>query len=279
MKELLDGIKVVNLAVNLPGPACARRLQQLGAQVVKVEPPSGDPLKVNYNMTEWYTELAAGQEIVTLNLKDTEQRGQLDRLLAEADLLITANRPAALERLGLGWDELHRKYPNLCQVAIVGYPPPYENEPGHDLTYQAKIGLLTPPQMPRTLIADMAGAEIAASEALALLLARQRGQEGGYATVALSDAADFMGEPYRIGFTLPGSMVGGGLPEYNLYEANDGCIAVAALEPHFRAALEEALDFESRDPEEWRPIFAMKSAAEWEEWAKEFDLPIVAVRQ
>lgn len=215
---------------------------------------------------------------MTLDLKSEKDMESLDRRLEKADLLITASRPAALERLGLGWEELHKKFPNLCQVAIVGYPPPHDNEPGHDLTYQAKIGLLTPPNMPRTLIADMAGAEIASSEALALLLAKQRGQEAGYAMVALSDAADYMAEPFRIGFTASGTMVGGGLPEYNLYETSDGWLAVAALEPHFRAAMEKALDFDSRDPEDWKPIFAKKSALEWEEWAKEFDLPILAVR-
>jgi crotonobetainyl-CoA:carnitine CoA-transferase CaiB-like acyl-CoA transferase len=275
--KLLDGINVVNLAVNLPGPACGRRLHKLGAQVVKVEPPIGDPMF--HFMPEWHAEMSDGQEIITLDLKSPSDREKLDRRLENADLLITANRPSALKRLGLGWDELHAKFPNLCQVAIVGYPAPHEDEPGHDLTYQAKIGLLTPPQMPRTLIADMAGAEIAASEALALLLAKQRGQEAGYAMVALSDAADYMGEPYRIGFTKPETMVGGSLPEYNLYEANDGWVAVAALEPHFRSALEKALDFDSRNPDDWRPIFAKKSAAEWETWAKDFDLPIVAVKQ
>lgn len=275
--KLLDGIKVVNLAINLPGPAAGRRLQKLGAQVVKVEPPGGDPMF--HFMPEWHAEMAKGQEIVTLDLKDADQRGSLDKLLAEADLLITATRPAALERLGLGWDELHLKCPNLCQVAIVGYPPPYDNAPGHDLTYQAKLGLLTPPQMPRTLIADMAGAEIAASEALALLLAKERGQEAGYAMVALSEAAAYMSEPFRIGFTAPGTMVGGGLPEYNLYEASDGWIAVAALEPHFKVAMEKALNFEPKSPDELRPIFVKKRATEWEEWAKELDLPIVAVKQ
>ncbi len=275
--KLLEGIKVVNLAVNLPGPAAARRLNRLGAEVIKVEPPSGDPMF--HYLPEWHAQMAEGQQIVTLDLKVTEQRTELDSLLAEADLLITANRPAALERLGLGWEELHQKFPNLCQVAIVGYPAPHENEPGHDMTYQAKIGLLDPPKLPRVLLADMAGAEMAATEALALLLAKQRGQEAGYAMVALSDAADYMGEPFRVGFTKPGGIVTGALPEYNLYETSDGWIAVAALEPHFRKGLEQALQFESRDPEEWRPIFASKSAAEWEEWAKQYDLPIVVVKQ
>ena len=64
-------------------------------------------------LPEWYASMVEGQEIVTLNLKDAQQRRKLDQLLAEADLLIAANRPAALERLGLGWDELHQNFPSL----------------------------------------------------------------------------------------------------------------------------------------------------------------------
>jgi alpha-methylacyl-CoA racemase len=273
--KLLDGIKVVNLAVNLPGPAAARRFLQLGAHVVKVEPPMGDPM-VNYS-AKWYVELNTGQEIMVLNLKSSDDRKQLDLLLEQADLLITANRPAALERLGLGWEKLHEQFPNLCQVAIVGYPSPMENEPGHDLTYQAKIGLLTPPQMPRTLIADMAGAEKAVSEALALLWAREKGQGGGYRMIALSEAADYMAEPWTVGFTAPEAMVGGALPEYNLYEASDGWVAVAALEPHFSKALFAALECVPENSEELRPLFKSRSARAWEDWAKERDLPVVAV--
>jgi alpha-methylacyl-CoA racemase len=274
--NLLNGIKVVNLAVNLPGPAAARRFLQMGAQVIKVEPPSGDPM-VHYHAS-WYEELNRGQEIITLNLKSADDLERLDETLATADLLITANRPAALERLGLGWESLHQKFPQLCQVAIVGYPSPMENEPGHDLTYQAKIGLLTPPQMPRTLIADMAGAEKAVSEALALLWARDKGQGGGYRMIALSEAADYMAEPWTVGFTAPEAMVGGALPEYNLYESSDGWVAVAALEPHFSKALFSALDCPGSDIERMRSLFKNKTAKEWEVWAKERDLPVVAVK-
>jgi alpha-methylacyl-CoA racemase len=274
--NLLNGIKVVNLAVNLPGPAAARRFLQMGAQVIKVEPPSGDPM-VHYHAS-WYEELNRGQEIITLNLKSADDLERLDETLATADLLITANRPAALERLGLGWESLHQKFPQLCQVAIVGYPSPMENEPGHDLTYQAKIGLLTPPQMPRTLIADMAGAEKAVSEALALLWARDKGQGGGYRMIALSEAADYMAEPWTVGFTAPEAMVGGALPEYNLYESSDGWVAVAALEPHFSKALFSALDCPGSDIEKLRSLFKSKTAKEWEVWAKERDLPVVAVK-
>lgn len=272
--KVLEGMRVLNLAANLPGPAAARRLGELGTSVIKVEAPAGDPMEL-YN-ADWYRDMARGQEVVRLDLKASGDRARLDALLAETDLLITATRPAALERLGLGWTTLHDKYPRLCQVSIVGYPSPRDNEAGHDLTYQASLGLLLPPHMPRTLLADMAGAEQTASAALALLLGRERGQGGGYAEVALSDAAAAMAEPLRYGCTAPGALLGGGIPEYNLYQASEGWVALAALEPHFKKRTEEALGISSA--EQYRNAFATKSAAEWEEWGQQLDIPIVAVK-
>lgn len=272
---MLKGLRVINMSVNVPGPAAAHRLQMLGAEVVKVEPPTGDPLK--YACPEWYEKLSAGTRIVRVDLKAPEERSTLDQLLSQADLLITANRPSALDRLGMGWTNLHCNFSRLCHVAIVGYPHPNENEPGHDLTYLAKSGLLTPPQLPKTLIADMVGAEKAACEGLALLLARERGGAAGYAQVALSEAAKYMSEPLEAGITTPGSILGGGLPEYNIYEAAVGWVAVAAVEPHFRKNMYEALGKVYSLPEEMRPLFKERTADEWEIWAKERDLPIVAL--
>lgn len=265
----LSGMTVVNLSLNLPGPAAARRLLGLGARVVKVEPPAGDPMR-HYH-AGWYEELAAGQEVLTLDLKTEAGQARLDALLASAELLLTATRPAALGRLGLGWETLHRRFPRLCQVAVVGYPTPRQDEAGHDLTYQASLGLLTPPHMPRTLLADMAGAEQAASAALALLLGRERGGAGGYAEVALSAAAEAMAEPLRFGTTAPGAVLGGGTPEYNLYPAKEGWVALAALEPHFKERLLSALGGD------YRAAFRTRSAAEWQAWGQQFDIPVVAV--
>jgi crotonobetainyl-CoA:carnitine CoA-transferase CaiB-like acyl-CoA transferase len=272
--NLLDNVRIVNLALNLPGPAAARRLAQLGAAVIKVEPPAGDPMAL-YN-AEWHRDLARGSTVVTLDLKEPKGLAQLMELLAETDLLITSSRPAALERLGLDWATLHGKLPRLCQVAIVGFPAPRENEAGHDLTYEASLGLLIPPHMPRTLLADMAGAEKTVSAALALLLARERGQGSGYAEVALSDAAAAMAEPLRSGTTAPGAILGGGIPEYNLYRSRDGWVAVAALEPHFKNRLEEALSVRTRD--EYQAAFLTRSSADWQQWGQERDVPIVAAR-
>ncbi|WP_026841686.1 CoA transferase [Citrifermentans bremense] len=271
--KILAGVKVVNLAVNLPGPAAARRLTAMGASVTKVEPPTGDPMQ-SYQAA-WYQDMADGQSVVRIDLKAPADLARLDALLSEADLLITATRPAALERLGLGWKSLHEKHPVLCQVAIVGYPAPRENEAGHDLTYQASLGLLTPPHMPRTLLADMAGAEQTVSGALALFLGRERGLGSGYLEVALSSAAEAMAEPLRYGCTVPGATLGGGLPEYNLYAASDGWVAVAALEPHFKKRIEETLGIGG--DEGYRAAFAAKSAANWQQWGQENDVPIVAL--
>jgi crotonobetainyl-CoA:carnitine CoA-transferase CaiB-like acyl-CoA transferase len=274
MTKVLTGINIVNLAANLPGPEAARRMCLMGAEVTKVEALSGDPME-NYH-AEWYADMAAGQTVVRLDLKSDAGHDELGRLLGSADLLISATRPAAMARLGLDWPLLHQKYPRLCQTAIIGYPAPRENEAGHDLTYQASLGLLTPPHMPLTLLADMAGAEMTVSAALALLLGRERSGVAGYAEIALSEAAASLAEPLRYGCTASGANLGGGIPEYNLYKTTDGWVAVAALEPHFKKRLEDALIITTVD--EYRSAFAAQNSAYWQEWGQKLDVPIETVR-
>ena len=235
----LHGLAVVSLAVNVPGPVAATRLRALGARVVKVEPPTGDPLEL-YS-ADWYRELAAGQEVARLDLKDPAGRGALDELLAGGDLLLTSSRLSALERLGLGWGALHARHPRLCQVAIFGHPGAERDRAGHDLTYQAAQGLAAPDGLPRTLLADLASAERAVGAALGLLLARERGAEAGYAEVTLQEVAADFAAPLRHGLTAPGGLLGGGLAAYGVYAVREGYVAMAALEPHFAARLREEL--------------------------------------
>lgn len=273
---LLEDVQVLSLAVNLPGPAAAARLRDLGARVTKVEPPAGDMLAGG--CPDWYAELVHGVNVRTLDIKKPVDRDRLDPMLAEADVLLTASRPAALDRLGLGWPALHESFPRLCHVAIVGYPPPEENVAGHDLTYQARHGLVQPPAMPRSLVADLAGAERAVTEALALLHARARTGKGGRRLVALSDAAAAFAAPARHRVTDPDMFLGGGLPNYRIYAAKDGYLAVAALEGHFLAKLLEALKLEHADHEAFARIFAERTALEWEHWAAGHGLPVCACR-
>lgn len=275
--EPLRGMRVVSLAVNVPGPVAAARLRDLGASVTKVEPPSGDPLA--QAAPQWYEELSSGQSVVALDLKQPDDRARLGELLERSDLLLTSSRPAALARLGLGWKELSVRHPGLSQAAIVGDPAPDDDVPGHDLTYQAGLGLLSPPNLPRTLLADLAGAERAVSAALALLLARERGDGGGYAEVSLAESAASFAEPLRHGLTAPGGSLGGGLPEYNLYRTTDAWISVAALEPHFRQKLLDELGLQDSGYEDLARIFHTRSAGEWEAWAAARDLPLAALRE
>jgi crotonobetainyl-CoA:carnitine CoA-transferase CaiB-like acyl-CoA transferase len=272
----LGGVRVLTLAVNLPGPVAASRLGDMGAVVVKVEPPGGDPLA--RMCPGYYAELGAGQEVVSLDLKDEEDRAALDGHLENVDLLLTASRPGALGRLGLSWPEVHARFPRLCQVAIVGHPPPDEDAPGHDLTYQARFGTLSPPGMPPVLVADLAGAERAVSAALSLLFARERGQGAGYEQVALSDAARSFAGPLRQGLTAHGGVLGGGFAGYGLYRAREGHVALAALEKHFWERLRGELGIESDERRDLERIFETRTAGQWEEWAAERDLPLAAVK-
>jgi alpha-methylacyl-CoA racemase len=274
MSATLD-FRVVTLAVNFPGPRAAARLAQLGARVTKVEPPQGDAVAKSFPAL--YAALHRDVRVLTLNLKNDTARAELDALLGDADLLLTSMRPSALVRLGLGWDDLHRCFPRLCHVAIVGFAPPDDDRAGHDLLYQAHAGLLEPPALPRMLIADSAGAERAVSAALALLLARATKDEAGCATVSLADAATPFADPIRYGATRPGSVLRGGDPCYGLYETRTGWLALAALEADFATTLKRALSTETLDRASLQKFFLTRTAAEWEAWGKRHDVPIAAV--
>lgn len=269
----LDGIEVVSLAVNLPGPVAASRLVALGATVTKVEPPSGDPLRTASQA--WYDELTSGQRVVVLDLKSVDGKAELDRLLVGADLLLTSSRPAALQRLGLDAETLCERFPRLCGVAVVGPPSPAQ-EAGHDLTYQAAAGTVRPPGLPTIPAVDLAGAERAVAEALAALLMRERQGRATFREVALSDVAADLAAAVRHGLTVEGGALGGGLPAYGLYAARSGHVAVAALEPHFWRRLCDELAV-SGSREELEMAFAQRTADEWQQWARERDVPLVAV--
>lgn len=272
----LESVRVITLALNVPGPLAAKRWLELGATVIKVEPPEGDPLEIY--CSDWYQELNAGQQRCVLDIKSVDGKRGLADLLSTADILLTAQRPAALSRLGSSWAELHKQYPRLNHLAVVGYPAPKENEAGHDLTYQASLGLLSPPIMPKTLMADLAGAERAALEGLALLMGSKAGQEGQQKLVTLSEAAEYMAQPLKHGLTHDGGMLAGELPEYSLYETASGWVAVAALEPHFRARFKKELGLTKLSHQAVAEKLKQKPASEWVKWAKQHDIPLAEVK-
>src|SRR5258708_19389085 len=173
----------------------------MGADVTKVEPPAGDPLKTVAR--SWYDALCQGQTVLTLDLKSAEGSRKLDDLLASADLLLASFRPSALRRLGLNWESLHARHPRLCFVGIVGYLPPREERSGHDLTYLAGTGLLAPPALPLSLYVDLAGAERCVSLSLALLLNFSRTAQSSCGFVSLYECPRELAQPLQAGLPHP----------------------------------------------------------------------------
>lgn len=275
----LEGVRVVSIAVNLPGPAAVARLASLGASVTTVLPPAGDPLE--HVAQAYFDELHSGQALECLDLKGDEGRARLDELLAEADVFVTSSRPSALARLGLDHATVGGRHTQVCQVDIVGEPGARAEVPGHDLTYQAASGLLRDGRMPATTFVDLAGAERVVAEACAALVERTRTGRGSRREVALSDVADALARPVAHGMTSSGGLLGGGLPVYDVYAASTGHIALAALEPHFTARLVAALGLapEEVTRERLAEVFAGRPAPQWQQWADEHDIPLAAVAE
>jgi len=272
----LAGVHVVSLAGTLPGPVAARRLTSEGAEVVRVEGPGGDILRLV--APALVDDLVDHQQVVQLNLKDPTDRASLDELLDDADLLLTSSRPGALARLGLTPEGVAERWPRLAWVAIVGAKGERAEEAGHDLTYQAEAGLLgSGTELPRVLLADLSCAERVVTEAVLALRQVQLHGVGGYFEVGLVESARALGEPLRHGLTAPGGILGGGNPVYAVYPARTGRVAVAALEHHFQVRLLEQLGVEGTH-EALGAVFLERDAQEWEAWAMTHDLPIVAVR-
>jgi alpha-methylacyl-CoA racemase len=257
--SVLRGVRVLSLALNLPGPAALMRCRQMGAVCTKLEPPAGDPMG-HYNKPA-YAQLHEGVKVLAADLKTEAGQKVLHAELARTDVLLTSFRPSALDKLGLDWKTLHTRYPSLCQVAIVGAPGAGAEEPGHDLTYMAGLGLVQGVELPATLYADMSGSLMASEAVLQAALLQSERYAGSGDThprgvlieVALSEAARYLALPREWGLTQATGSVGGAHAGYRVYACKDGRVAVAALEPHFAAALCEAAGAPASD---MRAMFA-----------------------
>ena len=244
----LKGVRILTLALNLPGPAAVMRLQAMGAKCTKLEPlaavgmSTADPMGV-YKPAA-YAVMHAGLKVVQADLKSERGQAALHKQLVQTDVLITSFRPSALVKLGLAWKELHKRYPALCVVSIVGSPGVRAEEAGHDLTYQADSGLVNGLDMPASLYADMGGSLFTTEAVLQALLMRQRpGRaqgKGVFHEVALSEASAYLALPRTWGLTAPNGDVGGAHAGYKVYTCKNGRVALAALEPHFAIRLCEA---------------------------------------
>jgi len=285
----LYGVRILSLALNLPGPAALMRCRKMGAECVKLEPPAGDPM--GHYDRKAYAELHEGVQVHEADLKTEAGQKVLHRELAKTDVLLTSFRPSALDKLGLGWKGLHSQYPSLSQVAIVGAPGTRAEEPGHDLTYLAHNGLVPGVELPATLYADMSGSLMASEAVLQAALRKHERYAGGgdphpeglFFEVALSEAAAYLAYPRRWGLTLPSGSVGGAHAGYRVYDCQDGRVAVAALEPHFAAALCDVAGIRTEGiqtmlmpstREAIAAFFATRTRGQLDKLAVERDLPL-----
>ena len=233
----LRGVRILSLALNLPGPAALRRCAAMGAQCTKLEPlaPAGsesaDPVQTY--CPEAYNALHQGINRLQADLKSPDGQDQLHAELARSDVLLTSFRPAALHKLGLDWDTLQKRYPQLSMVRIFGATGVGADTPGHDITYQAEAGLLHSGQMPASLMADMTGALMASEAILQAQMHRLRSGAGALLDIGLFEAAQWLAPAAALGAFGPAGRCGRracGLPHLPLPGRHGGdCRARAAF--------------------------------------------------
>ena len=162
---LLTGLRVLDLSIWRPGPYATQLLAEIGADVIKIEPPGGDPMR---RYPELFVSLNANKRSIVLDLKDAADRARALDLAGEADVVVEGFRPGVTDRLGVGYGDVLAVNPTViyCSVSGMGQDGPLAGLPGHDLNYQAWAGVLAPdggpPVVPAVPLADLAGGMAAA---------------------------------------------------------------------------------------------------------------------
>jgi alpha-methylacyl-CoA racemase len=259
----LAGLTVADLTRYLPGPFASRELLRLGARVVKIEPPEGDPVATTNQSA--YRALNDGKEIVSWDARTEPPPA----VLAEADIVLEGFRPGVWERLGVELPETTI----LCSITGFGADGPHRLDAGHDLNYLGYAGALedTAPALPPVQVADLgAGAQAAVIEVLAALLERAHTGRGAHLVVSMTHGSHRFVAHKLHGEPVP-RLLTGGAACYRIYETADGrYLTVAALEPKFWRNLCALLDrpdliesaFAPRLPE-LEELFRSRTQREW----------------
>jgi crotonobetainyl-CoA:carnitine CoA-transferase CaiB-like acyl-CoA transferase len=198
----LEGVRVVDLSLFLPGPHFTMMMADHGAEVIKVEPPGeGEPNRHlgarEGDFSVYFRNTHRGKKSLCLNLKDPAAREALLRLAATADVFVEAFRPGVVDRLGVGYRDVAARNPRIvyCSVSAFGQTGPYRDRPAHDLATEAIAGVVSlnlgndgEPTMPHMPAADMAASMLALSGVLMALLKREKTGRGDYLDIAMHDA-------------------------------------------------------------------------------------------
>lgn len=237
----LDGVLVVDLSRYLPGPFATRELERLGAEVVRLEAPSGDPLRMF--APAWHDWLNAGKQSVVCDLKEDPELGR--SLCAQADVVVEGFRPGVVERLGVGPEQLPDSVV-YCSIRGFAEGTAWSDRVGHDLNYLALAGVLdaeSPVHLPLPFADLAAGALTAVARILGGLYRRERTGLGTVERIAMTDEAHRLGAYRRAGNAIVPRILEGGLACYDLYQTADGrWLSLGALEESFFRRLCEKLD-------------------------------------
>jgi len=272
---MLEGLRVLDFSQNLPGPYATFLLASWGADVIKLEPPKGDPART---MQPFFSMVNRGKRSVVLDLRDVGNRPALEALMKSADVIIDGFRPGVMERLGADYARAKALNPRVvyCSISAFGQDGPLRAHPGHDLNLQAMAGICDLEQTddgPRGAmvpVADLSTSLVAVSAISAALLARERTGDGTYLDVAMLDAVLSWGNLWGVGIDFAGETEkrvseGGGpfakilaqplvehvgrhklyaMPQYGVYECRGGGHLSLGIvdEKHFWRSLCEVLD-------------------------------------
>jgi crotonobetainyl-CoA:carnitine CoA-transferase CaiB-like acyl-CoA transferase len=312
----LTGVKVVDLTVFLPGPMMTMMMADQGAEVWKVESPSGDPARdqapFEAGQSVWFRGLNRGKQSLVLDLKSEAGKARLWELIESADVFVEGFRPGVMKRLGFDYAAVAARNPAIvyCSISAFGQAGELAHHPAHDLAVQALAGFLSvndgpdgSPVVPGVAASDMAAGLTALSATLMALYAARESGRGDYIDCAMFDAllpwcvhtassAIAGGEPPR----SESQRSLGGAAFYQVYRTADARhIVLGARELKFAANLLGALERMDLYPLADRPAgeqgeliaflretFAARSRDEWVEWFADKDVafsPVLDFRE
>jgi CoA:oxalate CoA-transferase len=257
----LAGITIVDLSRILAGPYCTLLLAELGARVIKVEAPkTGDDARQYGPFTNgkstYFASVNRGKESIALDLKAPGDREIFERLLDKADAVVENFRPGTMERLGYGWEILHKRYPRLIYAAASGFghTGPFSHYPSYDMVVQGLGGIMSitghpGESSPRigTSVGDLAGGLYTTIALNAALLHRERTGEATKVDVALFDCQLALLENAIMRYTTSGEIPGPlgarhpSITPFEAFKAKDGDIIIAAGNDGLWIKLTEAL--------------------------------------
>ena len=258
----LSGITIVDLSRILAGPYCTLLLAELGARVIKVEPPrQGDDARqygpFKNGKSTYFASVNRGKESISIDLKTPAGRDIFERLLDRADALVENFRPGTMEKLGYGWETLHSRYPRLVYAAASGFghTGPYSHYPAYDMVVQGLGGIMSitghpgmPPTRIGTSVGDLAGGLYTAVALNAALLHRERTGEATKVDVALFDCQLALLENAIMRYTTTGEIPGPmgarhpSITPFEAFHTADGHLIIAAGNDGLFVKLAHALD-------------------------------------